>query len=249
MLRPILAAALLFPLPSWAAENTLRFTLGGGAGVAPAYFGSDEWEVSPTGSLSVGYVDFGGVGFGSLEGGRTPGLGFTGAFRVVPERSAADYPELAGLDDVDLTVELGPGVVWTAETWEAFANIRYGFGGHESVAGTLGADAIARQGRWTFTAGPRVEWGSGRFMNTYFGVDAAEAGASGLAEYDPSGGIWGAGVALGAEYRMSPDWSVEGNVQYLRLLGDAADSPITGLGDEDQVSASVLLKRTFTLEF
>lgn len=251
MLRTCVTVLAMAPGALMAQDGAdLRFTLGLGVGASPDYFGADSYSLGPAGSFSIGYARLGGLEFGRLDGARTEGLAVTGAFRFVPERSAADNPELTGLSDVDLTAEAGLGLAYRGPNYEVFANARYGFFGHEAIVGTVGADYIVRpDDRWTFRAGPRVEIGSDEFADTYFGVTAAESGASGLAEYDPSGGIYAAGIEVGAEYRMTPEWSVEGIARYSRLTGDAKDSPITGLGDDSQSSVSVVLKRTFTLGF
>ena len=242
-----LASVLLLPTAA-AADPDLRFTLGGGLATAPAYFGSDEYTAGPTGSVSLGYLRAGGLSFGALEGGETRGFSIGGAFRTLPERRAADYPELAGLNDIDAAYELGLSAGWTEETWSLFGSLRYGLGGHESLVATIGSDAILRPtDRLTLRAGPRMDIGSSGFNQTYFGVTAAEAGASAFPAYDAGGGLYSVGIELEAEYDVSPAWSVAAGLGYDRLVGDAALSPI--VQDEDRWTASVVLRRTITLDF
>lgn len=231
-----------------AADPDLRFKIGAGLSTGPAYYGSDEYTVGPTGSFSLGYVRLGGLSFGSLDGGESRGFSVGGAFRYLPARSAADYPELAGLSDVDQTFELGIGAGWTEETWSLFGNLRQGVGGHESLVATVGSDAILRPSeRLTLRAGPRMDIGSSGFNQTYFGVTAAEAGASSFDAFDAGAGIYSVGIDLEAEYDVNPTWSVAAGIGYDRLVGDAADSPI--VVDENRWTASVVLRRTITLDF
>ena len=231
-----------------AAEPDLRFTIGAGVSTAPAYYGSDDYEVGPAGSFSLGYARVGGLTFGSLEDGEARGFSVGGAFRYLPERRAADHPELSGLNDVDASYELGLGAGWTEETWRLFGNLRYGLGGHESLVATVGSDAILRPSdRLTLRAGPRIDIGSSGFNQTYFGVSDAEAGASSFDAFDAGGGIYSVGLDLEADYAVTPAWSVAAGVGYDRFVGDAADSPI--LQDDDRWTASVTLRRTITLDF
>ncbi|MCB1403228.1 MAG: MipA/OmpV family protein, partial [Rhodobacteraceae bacterium] len=78
---------------------------------------------------------------------------------------------------------------------------------------------------------------------------ASESAASGLPEYDPSGGLLGGGVVLGARYLFNERWGLEGEASWERLLNDAADSPITALGSEDQYEVRLNLTRRISLDF
>ena len=242
--------AVFLPLPALAGDGVpdLRFTIGAGVAVSPEYYGSDDYVVGPTGSLQLGFVDLGPLQFGSLDDGESRGFSVKAAFRYLPERSADDYPELAGLNDVDASYELGLGASYLTDTYEVFANLRYGFGGHEALVGTIGSDAIFRPSdRLTLRAGPRMDIGSADFNQTYFGVTAAEAGASAFTEFDAGAGIYAVGIDLEAEYAVSDAWSIAGGVGYQHLVRDAADSPITG--DDDRFTASIVLRREVTLDW
>ncbi|EYD72098.1 hypothetical protein Rumeso_04868 [Rubellimicrobium mesophilum DSM 19309] len=251
MLRPVLAAlAALLPLAAQAQEgNRFAFTLRGGIEARPGYFGSDEVTVGPDLAFSFGALSLGPLSFGDPDSEAIPeGWGFRGSFRYLPERSADDFDELAGLDDVDASVELGGGISYSQPWWEAFVVARYGVVGHNAWVGDLGMDLIARPSdRLTLRAGPRVSWGSDRFASTYFGVTSAEAAASDFAAFDASGGVLSAGLEASAEYRLTDLWGIETGVRWDRLKNDAADSPITQ--DDDQVSAFVGVTRRFDFRF
>ncbi len=230
----------------------LIFTLGGGVGVEPTYFGSDSYEAVPAFSFSVDYLRLpGGRSIGSTDPNYIPtGLGLRPSFRIIKERSATDHAELTGLNDIDLSVELGLGVAYRQENFEVFADARYGVIGHEAWVGDLGANLILRPtDRLTLKAGPRLFLADDSYAATYYGVTPAESIASGLATFAPAGGALSAGIELGATYAINDTWGVDGAVRWDRLLNDAADSPITGLGSEDQFSARIMLTRRFTLDF
>ncbi|PYE85701.1 MipA/OmpV family protein [Pseudoroseicyclus aestuarii] len=229
--------------------NTFGFTLRGGVATRPGYFGSDEYEVGPDLGFALERLRFGFFDIGNDDPGYiATGFGLRGSFRYVPERSADDYEELAGLEDIDATYELGLGVTYSQPLFEVFADLRYGIGGHESLVAELGADAILRvSDRLTLRAGPRVLLGSDDYASTYFGVTEAEAAASDYAAYDAEGGLLSAGVELQAAYMLTERWGIEGAVGYDRFLNDAEDSPITV--EDEQFTARLGVTRRFDFRF
>ncbi|WP_298864917.1 MipA/OmpV family protein [uncultured Sulfitobacter sp.] len=242
---------IAFAAPAAAQERSFNFALGAGVGAAPEYMGSGDTGglVAPTftfGSLKWGPVDIG----NGVRGIPDNGLSLNGAFRILDERTAETSSELAGLEDIDIAVELGLGLKYQQTNWMAFGEVRKGVTGHDGVTGTLGADWIVRPNdRWRFTAGPRVNFGNDEFANTYFGVSAAEAAASSFSQYDATGGALSAGLAVTGTYFIDDKWSLEGVVSYEKLLGDAADSPITLNGSEDQWRIGLGVSRIFNLNF
>ena len=231
----------------------LSFNIEAGVAAIPEYLGSSRYTAGPSFGFSINQLKFGGFGFGSDDPNyRKTGLGLRGAFRYLDNRSVNDSPELAGLNGIRTSIELGLGVGYTADYFDAFADLRYGVLGHHSFTATLGADGIARPSdRVTLTLGPRIEIGSNRFTKTYFGVSPTESAASGgrFAAYDPDGGIYGAGLEFGATYRINENWGVKGTAKYTRLVHDAKDSPIVQQGDRDQFGVSIGLTRRVTFGF
>lgn len=245
------ALAALMALPASAQERSLNFALRAGVAAAPAYPGSDEYEAAPDLGFTFGALKFNrlslGDGIGVIP---DNGFGFRGAFRYIGQRDDADFPELTGLNDVDATLELGVGVIYRQTNYQAFLDVRQGFGGHDGVTGTIGADTIIRpDSRWTIYAGPRLHLGDSEYASTYYGVTPAEAAASRFRAFDANGGLLGVGYDVQAIYQLSDDWAVEGLVSYEKLLDDAADSPITAIGSEDQFRVRIGVSRAFTLRF
>lgn len=110
----------------------------------------------------------------------------------------------------------------------------------------LRGDAVARQGPWVVSLGPRFSWADEDFTRTYFAVTPQDAANSGLAAYAPGGATTSAGVVGSAEYHFTRSWSLTGSLEYHRLFGDAADSPIVAeLGSQDQFSATVGIRYWF----
>lgn len=257
MLRAAILASTLIPAAALAQEAPdigspdLVFTLRGGASVAPGYFGSKEYEVGPDASFSLQYLRLGKFEFGDADPlAKRYGFGLRGSFRYIGKRDPADYPELAGLSVVDQSVELGMGIGYTAPNVQAFADVRYGVIGHESWVGEAGIDAVFNPTPdLRLRAGPRVFWGDNRYARTYFGVTAAESGASGLAAYTPSGGALSAGIELGAFYALNDEWGIDSALTWTRLTGDAGASPIVAQGDRDQFKLRVGLTKRFSFNF
>ena len=74
----------------------------------------------------------------------------------------------------------------------------------------------------------------------------ASATTSGLAAYDPGGGVQSVGVTAGYHRMLGKNWGIALYGRYDRLVGDAADSPITReLGSRSQPSAGIALSYTF----
>ena len=72
-------------------------------------------------------------------------------------------------------------------------------------------------------------------MDTFFSVTAAQSLTSGLAVYDATSAIKDISLAFGANYSVSDQWALVGNVGYSKLLSDAKSSPIVAVqGSSDQ---------------
>ena len=243
-----IVAAVSFALPAAAQERSLSFALGAGVGTAPEYFGSDSYEGNVFPILTFGSLNWGALDLGNGVRG-TPDNGFSlnGAFRVLGDRTTADSPELAGLEDIDAAVELGLGLRYQETNWMVFGEVRQGLTGHDGLTGTLGGDIIMREdNRWKFTVGPRLNFGDDEFANTYFGVANT---AQNFTAYTATGGALSAGIQMSGSYYLDDKWSLEGGLSYEKLLGDAADSPITQAGSEDQWRIGVGVSRIFNLNF
>jgi outer membrane protein len=225
-------------------------TIGLGAAAVPDYFGASGMRIAPTGAFTIQRLVLpGGFGIGSESALPTdPGFGPRGAFRFVPARKDSDNSELEGLDDIDYAVELGLGLFQITERTRLYGEVRRGFGGYNGWVAEAGVDAILRPtDRLVLTAGPRAAWGDEDFVGTYFGVTPAEAAESRYAAYGPSGGLVSLGIELNARYDYQNGWGLHGTLGWLRLQGDAAESPITRAGSEDQFGARLILTRTFSV--
>jgi len=228
----------------------LVFKLRTGVSASPDYFGSRDTRFGPDFAVNLEFARLPwGQSIGNLDG--QPRFGFAprGSLRVIRKRTAADNPELAGLNNVPLSVELGMGLGYTQRNFEAFADLRYGAIGHHAFVAELGADVVLHPSdRLTLRAGPRLLAGDSDYAQTYFGVTPAEASAA-LPAYRAKGGALTAGVELGASYQINQNWGLDGAVRYDRYVGDAKSSPIVRQGSSDGVSVRLGVTRRVSLNF
>ena len=92
-------ALLVLPAGALAQEdgNGVTFRFGLGPGVGPGYFGDEDADARPAFKFRLEDLRLGGITAGGAE---NYGLGFGGSVRFVSAREAADYEELAGLDEL-----------------------------------------------------------------------------------------------------------------------------------------------------
>lgn len=248
LLRYFIAACLVAAPAALVAQdstNGIAFRFGLGPSIGPGYFGDDDLDPGVGFKFSLERLQFGGVSVGGTD---SYGLGFSGSLRFIGARNADDFDELAGMDDVDASLELGGGLEFTAPDYEVFARLRYGVVGHEALVADIGGDLFYRPtDQLTLKAGPRVLLGDDTYAQTYFGVSAAEGLTSSFDAFDARGGIISAGARAEATYAINDDWEVVGTLTYDRLRDDAADSPLTT--SDEQLGGSIVLTRRITFGF
>jgi MipA family protein len=79
------------------------------------------------------------------------------------------------------------------------------------------------------TITPRVGavWANTRYMETFFGVTAAEAADSTFRQFTAEQGVLNITAGIGALYRLNEHWRIGGGFNVLRFEDDAAKSPLT----------------------
>ncbi|WP_448661099.1 MipA/OmpV family protein [Sphingomonas sp. CJ20] len=153
-----------------------------------------------------------------------------------------------GINEVGTTLELGAFAnVWLATPVRVHAELRKGVNGHGGMIANVGLDYVTRdRDRWLFAIGPRVTLTDSKYQDAYFGVSARESAATGLPVYDPGSGVQAVGANATATYQLNARWGLYGFAKYDRMVGDAADSPITRrIGSPNQFSGGLGLSYTF----
>lgn len=271
-LLPILLAAAApsafaaEPAPQPPSPEGLIITAGIGPDVFTTFPGGKSVSIWPT-----GYVTFhhpgepepfvspdDGFGFPLLN---LPWIKAGPVARFISERSlSGGFGSLSnnnnffGLRDVGFTAEIGGFVeLWPTDYLRARIEARQGVSGADGFDGNIEVDLVERYGAFTFSLGPRFQFGDSRFVNAYFSVSPGEAFLNNLAfpshalfPYQAHGGLVSFGGFGSAKYDFSPSWSTTlfGGVN--RYVDSAAESPVPNkLGSLANFSAGVIVAYSF----
>jgi len=176
-------------------------------------------------------------------------VGLVGRFQSGRYRN--EDRKLYGIQDAKWALEPGLfGEAWATDNIRLRGEIRYGFNGYSGLVGNLGVDYVQRIGKFTLSGGPRMAVAGSEYMDTYFGVTAQDALWNGrVAPYKADPGVKSVGVAAAATYQWNDQWATTVRGGYDRLVGAAADSPITRtLGSRDQFTLGASASYSFALD-
>lgn len=211
-------------LPQWPGASDHKF----GVSVLPLFNirnqGTPPIFFGPRDSFGFGILNFSQLRIG-------PAILFVG------DRPAQNYKELYGLGSVNYTAQVGIFADFWALPWLRLrGEVRQGIGGETGVTGDIFLDAIVPVGQWVLSAGPRVTLQTTAAVSPYFTITQAQAagtvaaaptsGLVPLLPYNASGGLYSYGAGTKVQYAFSQQWSAHGFVEYQRLTGSVADSPI-----------------------
>lgn len=240
--------------PGAVQQGNVRVSLGMGVALRPDYAGSRSQTLM---ALPVVDVRVRETLFLSTTGG-LPSLGANlindGTWRAGPvvrlrfPRQEKANAVLRGMGDVDWTPEVGGFLEYRAGFFRLGGEIRRGVGDHDGVVAELRADAVTRPADGlTLSFGPRLNLGDESFTRRYFGVDTLQSARTGYALHRPTGGVTSVGAAVFASYALTSRLSLTGIVEFNRLQGGAADSPLVrgGRGDPNQVFTALSLTYSF----
>ena len=224
--------------PAPAAPGEWIVTVGGDARAIPRYMGSNAWGVAP-----VPYFDMrrqgSPEGFHSPRDGTGVALFDNGVVAVGPmgsliwQRRQAMSPSLNGLGNVGFTGQLGGFVdYWTVPWLRTRVEGLQAFGGANGVTGNFAMDAVVPLSpALTLSGGPRARVVTSGTESPYFSITQAQSIASGLPVYNAGGGLQAVGAGTQVKYRIDSTWATYGIVEYDKLVGATASSPIvTGPG-------------------
>jgi outer membrane protein len=194
--------------------------------------------------------------FKSPRDGASIGIIETNNFRLGPTlkirlpRNEGDDIALRGLGDTKFAIEAGGFVeFWPVEWLRTRAELRQGFNGHHGLVADINADVVYKVSpQLTWSGGPRTTFESASTMQTYYGIDAQQSLLSGLPAYNPSRGLRSVGAGTLVRYEITPRWATHVFLEYERLTGPAANSPlITMRGSRNQVTTGIGLSYAFDI--
>lgn len=243
------AAVLAAAQPAAAAD----FTIGLGAGFAPDYEGSDDYELVPNWLLSANnlydpatYVLVRGP---QLRSNFVPHpqlrAGLSGLY--VGERDDVDDNRVDAMRKTDAALLLGAGLGWdflpqNELSLTVAVDLMY------DVANNNGGILQPYVSYFNALPGSPLSVGvelfttlaSDDYMTEQFAVSNADAARSGLDRHRADEGFKDVGLRGQVNYRFTESWSTTFAAQYKLLVGDAADSPIVDdRGNEHQLMAGV----------
>ncbi len=152
------------------------------------------------------------------------------ALRLDNGRRSADSQGLAGIANVRHTIRMRSSATWQLdEGWKVGAGWNtdlLGRGGGNLVDLGLGHDRRLSP-RVVWNIGTGVTWADGRYTRSYYGVTPAESIASGYPVYAPGSGLRDVSIGTGFRMEIDPRWMALWGGSVGRLLGPAANSPLT----------------------
>lgn len=240
----------LFVTASFAAAAEI--SIGGGAGMAPDYEGSDDYQFVP---IPFVKVNFDNGMFLNLQGltakanlipSKTWRLGPIYNYRA--SRSNVDNSRVDNMQNVSDANEIGGFAGFDYNNWFVFLEYLTDIGNaHDGWLGTVrgGYNYVASKS-WTLSFGLSTTYANDDYMSTYFGVTAQDSARSGLRPYDADEGFKDIGIDLGILCQFTENWGGRLLGSYKLLLDDADESsPVTNEGSQHQIFGGLLVVYTF----
>jgi outer membrane scaffolding protein for murein synthesis (MipA/OmpV family) len=241
----IMLMALFLLIPTGYAAN---YSLGGGIGVRPDYEGSSDYEFVP---LPAGAARFSNGMYIQL-------LGLNLRANVIPsnmwrlgpvynnrpKRSDVENNRVDNMKNISDANELGifGGFEWN--NWFLFLDILGDAGNaYNGWYATLkGGYNWAINNAWMLSMGAHTTYADDDYMQTYFGVSAADSARSGLSRYNADSGMKDVGIDLALNWNFASSWDLRGIASISQLVGDADDSsPVVDQGSETQFLGGVMV--------
>jgi MipA family protein len=199
--------------------------------VKPAYEGSNDYEFQAFPMIDVAWKNVflnARQGLGAYVWDRD-GLKIGLSLGWIFGRDEGDSPDLAGLGDLDGGLSALASAKWT------LGDLSLGLGYESQATGESAGFQIQADAGYAIKIGRKIllrpsakaAFSSDGYMEKHFGVSASQSSRSGLAAYDTRAGLKSAGLGIMALYRIDRRWGIQTLASWERLMGDAADSPVT----------------------
>ena len=244
-------------------EGVNNVRLGLGPVMGTDYEGSDHYKIDPVPVVSLRYRNLIEVDNNELKlialnrlVSANTSMGGSTSLRAGPlisinfGRGEGDNHDLRGMGNVGTSLELGAFVSYYFSDNKSRVRLR---GRQDVIGGHSGAMVTAdfiqsfiRTEKYVLGGSVSSTWVSGPYMRSYFGVSPTQAAASGYPVFNPGAGFKDVAFGLNGNYTIAPQWSLVAAVDYKRLIGSAADSPIVRLvGSPNQMSFSTFIVYSF----
>jgi len=229
----------------------MHYRVAAGTGARPDYEGSNNYDPYPIGNLKVWWDD---GRYAELVGAQSSGSALRLAGNLIPnypiefgpvlqyrmKRDNVQSGRVDALGEVDAAVEAGVTAAYRMEQWMLGATWVYDisskYEGHLLELAGGYEEKLSSNLEVSLTAAST--WASDGYMDTYFGVSAADAAViPGYTAHNPDAGFKDVGgrMALAWAGDNWGGWKLIASFSYFRLLDDAEDSPVVDeSGDANQ---------------
>lgn len=210
-------------------ENAWKIAVGGGLASVPRYEGasSNRLRFAPLLEISDGKFFAGtsrGIGYDFSD---DKSLQYGARITLSPYRRQNVDARLNGMGDLGNAAEFG-----------GFLNARFSpiyltssiasssHGAHIELGGGYETALTAAD---KLRAGLELDWANGKYMQTYFGINASQAAASGgvLTAYNATSGVKDYALKLNWMHSYSKQWFSNLGATYKQLGSSAKNSPLT----------------------
>lgn len=204
--------------------------LGAGAYAIPVYPGSGAVELTPVPFIDIAWNRLfvrSGYGAGIYLWQKPRSEAGVSIDADLSHRYEADASRLSGLGNVDKAARANLFITERCASMDTTVKLSTAGEGHGSVVDIELAKSDSLTTKLGVRAGVGTTWTNAHYMRTFFGVDAQQSARSGLPMFSADSGFSSARLFFSAQYAVRPHWLISGQTYAGRLLGDAADSPIT----------------------
>lgn len=219
-----------------ASESDWAVRLGTGATFEPRYPGSEQYHTLVGPSFDVRYKDLAffstgeGLGVNVLQG--TNWRASISAVYDLGRRGHDDPSRLNGLGNINASPEMKLAAEYVVSKDFPLVvrmSLTRSFGGSNGWIADLGGymPLPASSERFYWFAGPSMSFADSDYMNSWFGVNGQQAAASQYRRFDAHAGLTSAGFGITMIWFVSKHWFVTADGALKRMLGSAAESPIT----------------------
>ncbi|MDH6229884.1 outer membrane protein [Mesorhizobium soli] len=172
--------------------------------------------------------------------------------KIVWGRSSGDADETKGLDSVKWGLEAGGfAEVYPTDWLRVRGEVRRGFRSHSGVVTDVFVDAFQDvTSTVRISGGPRLQIGSAKYLDAYYGVTPAESVRSGLRPYKADTGLSAVGVGGEIKWRTTDAITTSAFGEYRRLMGSAKDSSLVrqrGSANQLMLGVSATYRFDFTM--
>jgi outer membrane scaffolding protein for murein synthesis (MipA/OmpV family) len=230
---------------------TYQAEVGLGAQYGPVFDGLGRYNVEPGPVLNFRYKDefFASTGEGigaNLFSFRHISVGAAISYDV-GRQVHSDGKALTGFKNIGPAPEIkffATTVLTKSFPLTVRIDVRRQLGASNGWIGDLGAylPGPGSSAKFAYFVGPSVTAADNRYMDAFFGVEQAQTLTTNYRYYKASGGLKSVNFGVSADYFFTPHFLVNASGAYERLLGSAANSPITETKNEAVITLSGLYK-------